>query len=892
MKKDVNLNENKDVDLDEKKDVDLNGKKDDELNLSDDESDDEEEQDESNARQTNLVNGDSTGEKESKSSSTKAANNRAQNSKKSSKQKVDRESSSDEEMNDQSDGGESSNAVLSGVRRSTRKRKSKFSFKELVSSDDEDSLFGEESAGRRSTGNSKRTKISKKEMKQTVDTFIGSDQDDYKPNESERSEDDEILEDVSDRECNDSDVSDPAPNTLKKSKYFNKGANKRSGVKVERNTIDLTKYSAPKSGGCTSNSIGIESLGKFSVHTSAYNLMMINLLKLLLGNPQADLLKQKIANFKVPAVQSNQPQSIFGSAKCVKKLLQESHITKHYEKYKKGYIEQVKHSDKANKEDLMNILTKFETDVSENNQPTTSAAHSDDDSDDDFEEVENAEVGEDFDDYRPSCLKEGVTIEVKPTMKQRVKNKNEDWIYDAIRQSINRQRKEIYIDATKVDVLCNLARVRYLNELTFDPEMQALALSIDFYKNLKATSITESFVKKFVDRYKDTFKFNYSKDKSQLLTSRQAIRECFETKETNHPSIYNLVLLILFRTYCNQNSIEANSRLCIAFRPIDSKCDNLISKSKNEPKKTGDKKSTKEDDLMSDEEEKKPAKSTGKRKATSKKSKKKKDESDEDEDDGFCEPEAKSKSKKRRSTTVKQEEEAITDGALGLNKKNLIEIWSEIYVEDKKCEWDLKKKKGNKQPEKQMKSIDVRDWYCIEPISGVYTTSTEELAKKFCVSPLYVLSFDCKHYLKDLTPKYVTNFYLHKFKRLRLEDDWLDEVYSVYRPAEPTKTELDEDAKIKQFYLNKPLPKSQAEFKNHGLYVLERHLLKYEVIWPADAPVIGKFNQKEKIYLRENVHETHSKEYWKKEARQVKDGEEPIKISTARPKWDKNMGMF
>jgi len=143
--------------------------------------------------------------------------------------------------------------------------------------------------------------------------------------------------------------------------------------------------------------------------------------------------------------------------------------------------------------------------------------------------------------------------------------------------------------------------------------------------------------------------------------------------------------------------------------------------------------------------------------------------------------------------------------------------------------------------------------------------------------------------LKDLTSKYVASFYLHKFKRLRLEDDWLNETYSAYRPIEPTQDELDEDERIKQFYLSKPLPRSQAEFKNHGLYALDKHLLKYEVIWPEDAKLIGEFG-KDKIYLRENVHETHSKEYWKKEARQVKDGEEPLKVTTSRPKWDRSAG--
>ena len=141
-----------------------------------------------------------------------------------------------------------------------------------------------------------------------------------------------------------------------------------------------------------------------------------------------------------------------------------------------------------------------------------------------------------------------------------------------------------------------------------------------------------------------------------------------------------------------------------------------------------------------------------------------------------------------------------------------------------------------------------------------------------------MLAFNSSGHLKDLTPKYVATYYLHKFKRLRLDDDWLQFVYSAHRTAEPTQDELDEDELIKEYHLNKPLPKSNADFKNHGLYYLKKDQLKYEVIYPEDAEPVGKFHS-EDIFLREHVHETHSKEYWKKEARMVRKDEEPAKVS-------------
>ena len=733
---------------------------------------------------------------------------------------------------------------------------------------------------------SKKSKVSKKEMKQKVKEVLGSDtEDEYKPDKSEQSEDDfdaaeedEISED--EQSNADSDISNVLLcNSPKKSKYFQRssGSIRQVERKSNINLSNLAKAKVTKNGGCTFNSIGIE---KF-------------------GTPQSDLLKQKIANYKIPAFQevpltsksmiSNQQESAFGNGSCIAELLKHSRLTKPYEKFKKQHIIKIKNKENVDEKDFTNILQEFEKGTSnaqeaeedecsstKSSSKSKSKKELDEDSDtddDDFEEVENAHVDDDFDDYKPECLKEGVTIQVKDALKSNRRNvkKNVDWIYDAIRLGINRQRKEICVNTTKVSVLSSLARVKYLNELTFDQEIQALAYSTDFFKNLKTKSINDAFVKKFIGKFKDTFKFNYVKDRSQLQTSRAAIEECFQTSQTNHPTIYNLIFLILFRTYCKLNSIEENSRLCIAFKPIDFKCDDLINKPKKGKQTSNQKKSTvaaasaDEDDFISnDEEDEKPTKKSNakNKKPTTASSKKvgkgKKKPKSEEEDDDFSEEEVKPKSTKGKQLTKKpaakskKEEKVIVTKEMQLNKKNLIELWTEIYLPDKNV------------------------WSCYEPIDEVYYA--EDLESKFYVNPFYVLSFNSNHHFKDLTSKYVANYFLHKFKRLRLEDDWLDSIYSVYRPAELTKDEADEEERIREAHLDKPLPKSVAEFKNHGLYFLERHLLKYQVIYPLDAPVVGKLNNKEKIYLTDNIHSTHSKEYWKKEARQVKEDEEPAKV--------------
>ncbi|VDM20826.1 unnamed protein product [Hydatigera taeniaeformis] len=80
--------------------------------------------------------------------------------------------------------------------------------------------------------------------------------------------------------------------------------------------------------------------------------------------------------------------------------------------------------------------------------------------------------------------------------------------------------------------------------------------------------------------------------------------------------------------------------------------------------------------------------------------------------------------------------------------------------------------------------------------------------------------------------------------------------------------------KIFDYLRGLPLPVKVQDFKGHPLYALRRHLLKFEVIYPLDAPVVGflKVGSKgseatEPVYPRECVHICHTRESWLKEAK-------------------------
>lgn len=68
--------------------------------------------------------------------------------------------------------------------------------------------------------------------------------------------------------------------------------------------------------------------------------------------------------------------------------------------------------------------------------------------------------------------------------------------------------------------------------------------------------------------------------------------------------------------------------------------------------------------------------------------------------------------------------------------------------------------------------------------------------------------------------------------------------------------------------------------------MLKDDLLKFEALYPPDAPPLG-FVRGKPIYARECVHVLHSREIWLKEAKIVRLGETPYKIVKARPKYDK-----
>ncbi|XP_061397215.1 DNA repair protein complementing XP-C cells homolog [Musca vetustissima] len=174
-------------------------------------------------------------------------------------------------------------------------------------------------------------------------------------------------------------------------------------------------------------------------------------------------------------------------------------------------------------------------------------------------------------------------------------------------------------------------------------------------------------------------------------------------------------------------------------------------------------------------------------------------------------------------------------------------------------------------------------WICLDLFKGkIHCVDT--IRKSASPNMAYIFAFQNDLSIKDVTARYNPHW-TNVVRKSRVEKSWLDTALQKYL-GHRTKRDIKEDQELRRIHEEKPLPTSISDYKNHPFYALERHLLKFEAIYPPTAPTLG-FIRGEAVYSRDCVHTLHSREIWLKQARVVKLGEKPYKIVKARPKWDR-----
>ncbi|XP_048404097.1 DNA repair protein complementing XP-C cells [Stegostoma tigrinum] len=225
---------------------------------------------------------------------------------------------------------------------------------------------------------------------------------------------------------------------------------------------------------------------------------------------------------------------------------------------------------------------------------------------------------------------------------------------------------------------------------------------------------------------------------------------------------------------------------------------------------------------------------------------------EDSEEDDFENIPAKTKPSKRSSKCNKTERSSKGErmiSKVSLNSKGS-DQWIEVYVEAEK------------------------KWVAVDCIRN--TVNQPELCAKLASKPLsYIVSFDTEGCVRDVTQRYDVAW-MTTTRKHRVDSAWWDQTLAAYKSS-CTERERNEDQEMQAKMLSQPLPMSVAEYKHHPLYVLKRHLLKYEILYPPTAAILG-YCKTEAVYSRDCVHTLHSKDIWLKEARVVRDGEVPCKM--------------
>ena len=163
----------------------------------------------------------------------------------------------------------------------------------------------------------------------------------------------------------------------------------------------------------------------------------------------------------------------------------------------------------------------------------------------------------------------------------------------------------------------------------------------------------------------------------------------------------------------------------------------------------------------------------------------------------------------------------------------------------------------------------------------------------------YVMAFEDDGSARDVTRRY-TKAYNAKTRRDRVEvtnrgERWLRKVMKMYRRPHVLNRDQVEDAELAAKEAAEPMPRNVQDFKAHPYYALERHLKRHEVIHPKRE--VGKVgagrsssaNTSESIYRRRDVHMVKSADKWYRLGREIKPGEQPLKLVPARRTRDQNL---
>jgi xeroderma pigmentosum group C-complementing protein len=226
--------------------------------------------------------------------------------------------------------------------------------------------------------------------------------------------------------------------------------------------------------------------------------------------------------------------------------------------------------------------------------------------------------------------------------------------------------------------------------------------------------------------------------------------------------------------------------------------------------------------------------------------------------------------------------------------------YPEVPSSDKAEQKDKGKQRRRSGGKQQPTKIEYSEWwaeiYCpptgkwlpIDVLRGIANqpTDMEPPSGSDSLQLAYVVAIESvTDYVKDVTRRYSTRFQTHT-RKYRM-DDWWSAAIERCNPGRPANLQADrqETEDLLRLSSKEALPTSIQAYHNHPIYVLERHLKKFECIYPRTSDVIVGQVRGENIYLRTAIQLLHTKEKWfSLQARVIRRDQlnQPVKIVKSR----------
>lgn len=137
-------------------------------------------------------------------------------------------------------------------------------------------------------------------------------------------------------------------------------------------------------------------------------------------------------------------------------------------------------------------------------------------------------------------------------------------------------------------------------------------------------------------------------------------------------------------------------------------------------------------------------------------------------------------------------------------------------------------------------------WMCVDCVHGV--VGQPLTCYRYATKPMtYVVGIDSDGWVRDVTQRY-DPAWMTVTRKCRVDAQWWASTLRPYQ-SPCVEREKKEDLEFQAKHLDQPLPTAIGTYKNHPLYALKRHLLKFEAIYPETAAILG-YCRGEAVYSR------------------------------------------